>query len=567
MAGEAPFGSLGGQPIVSAATTIREFIEQGLDYSNWYRKANSYRCAVGPEPGYAWVLMQQDELKKLDSRQPQDLVLGIGAKSVTIKRLAFIQAQRLIPGASLDPDALYLVQLADARWFLKRTYIQKNYNIRQTCGTEDWADATTKDLAGTPWTFLEIVEDLYSKFSTFGGFLASATYSASNVHGSLPSPPENLRFEGMSAWDALASLCQQCGFFLRYDPLLGDVWIMKVGTATDPYPATDGDLTAGYGGAKSALAGVEARFGLTPTSLTRTTTDELVEDSESILGSPLVPASVSVVFPTNDTACGDFSEIAGSHGWYYRKEVTAATIRAANPSDAYKFLDNTATGTTVTIHSTKFAHFSTSGLTAATNDSSLTTLANTLATDYYTALGFQATGRIVFGGIKQVIPGPTISEVIWRDWGDGLHTEVARWAVPVGLAKPPKLFTGGGCESQDAWIDVTVIGKPTFGSFYLATTVNAVTENVTFQFDDDNAAAETALLTHSEIGSGDVTVEFPGPVSTAGNLPNQTMRIKFTGALAGMDIDVPTANWDDPSGLGGGIGVAVLCSLSQRGHA
>lgn len=564
MAGEAPFGSLGGQPIVSAATTIREFIEQGLDYSNWYRKANSYRCAVGPEPGYAWVLMQQDELKKLDSRQPQDLVLGIGAKSVTIKRLAFIQAQRLIPGASLDPDALYLVQLADVRWFLKRTYIEKNYNIRQTCGTEDWANATTKDLAGTPWTFLEIVEDLYSKFSTFGGFFTNAAYSADKVHGSLPTPPENLRFEGISAWDALAMLCQQCGFFLRYDPLLGDVRIMKVGTATDPYPATDGDLTAGYGGAKSALAGVEARFGLTPTSLTRTTTDELVEDSESILGSPLVPASVSVVFPTNDTACGDFSEIAGSHGWYYRKEVTAATIRAANPSDAYKFLDNTATGTTVTIHSTKFAHFSTSGLTAATNDSDLTTLANTLATDYYTALGFQATGRIVLGGIKQVIPGPTISEVIWRDWGDGLHTEVARWAVPVGLPKPPHLFTGGGggCDSQNAKIDVTLLGNPAPGTFVLIwpTLDNAVTgtlPRLEFNTTDNATAAKAVMVTHSEVDTGDVTV-------TAGPWPNATMRFEFTGAWANTPMELPTAVWTD---MAGGVGQGIICSMAQPGHA
>ncbi len=35
MVGEIPFGSLGGQPVFSAATTMREFIEHGLSSSNW----------------------------------------------------------------------------------------------------------------------------------------------------------------------------------------------------------------------------------------------------------------------------------------------------------------------------------------------------------------------------------------------------------------------------------------------------------------------------------------------------------------------------------------------------
>ncbi|MES2790105.1 MAG: hypothetical protein V4719_10815 [Planctomycetota bacterium] len=461
MAGEIPFGSLGGQPIVSAATTMREFIEHGLDYSNWYRKANSYRCAVGAEPGMAWILMQQSTLKKLDSRQPQDLIFGLGEKSVTIKRLAIIQAQRLIMGASLDPNSLYLVQLADARWFLKRTIINARYNTMATCSTEKQCES------GYLWTFLEIVEDIFTRFSSFGGFFPEFHFLETHVRGIAPDPPENLRFEGMSAWDALAQLCQQFGYFLRYDPFSGKVHILQIGLSEDPFAAADGDFRSGYGGARATLTD-EQTFALAPKSLIRAANDNLLEDSESLLGSALIPESVNIVFMANDAECGEACDIDNAHGWMHRIVVTASTVKEnlleLNPdaSEQFQFLSSSITGTTVVLNSTKHAQFDSASLIEPTNIDDLEAEAEVMAMAYYKALGLQAHGRSVFAGILQVIPGPFISEVIWREWGDGMKTEIARWPSPVGIPRPQKVFTGGGGGGGAQQIRFSIVDPLTF---------------------------------------------------------------------------------------------------------
>ncbi len=472
MAGDVPFGSLGDQEIISCRKTILQFMEKEWDYSTFYRRANSYTCTIGPEPGMGYVLMRLENLRQLDSRAPQDLIIGIDDKSVTIKRLAILQAQSLLPLGSQNPDSLYLVQLADVRWFLKRTTINKRYNIRQTCSSSAWCAGTLyDDDPETPYTFLQIIENIWSNFSSFGGFFSYASFLSSYVHGTANLPaqnPENLRFEGISAWDALDQVCQQCGFFLRYDPFVGDVRVMKIGLATDPYPGTDGDLTSGFGGGRASLPGVESQFSLTAKSLTRSDSDDdLNEDAELVLGSAMIPGSVNVAFPTNDASCGEGCEIDASHGWYHTKSVTATRVKAlldaelADPTngltiDAYDYVNQFIAGTSVNLSATFYARFSSATSAVATNDTTLVTVAEQMAVDYYRALGYQAHGRIIYGEIKQVIPGPTISEVTWREFGDGLKTEVARWPAPVGLPRPaPVCSVGSGFANYVVRFQVT----------------------------------------------------------------------------------------------------------------
>ena len=106
-------------------------------------------------------------------------------------------------------------------------------------------------------------------------------------------------------------------------------------------------------------------------------------------------------------------------------------------------MDHYVSGTSVILNSTTFARFDAPTDATPSNQAELDDLAEQIAIDYYTSIGVQANGRIEFGGIKKFIPGPYISEVTWRDWGDGFRTEIARWPSPVGLAKPPKIFSGG----------------------------------------------------------------------------------------------------------------------------
>jgi hypothetical protein len=116
---------------------------------------------------------------------------------------------------------------------------------------------------------------------------------------------------------------------------------------------------------------------------------------------------------------------------------------------------------------------------------------------------------------------------------------------------------GGGCDKQNAKIQWTVFGKPTGGTFTSILTINAVSETITFNWDDDATDVDTALATHSELVGSDVTV-------TGGPFPNATIEVEFVGTQAETNIALPVSNWGS---LTGGSGVAVLTSLSQLGHA
>lgn len=116
---------------------------------------------------------------------------------------------------------------------------------------------------------------------------------------------------------------------------------------------------------------------------------------------------------------------------------------------------------------------------------------------------------------------------------------------------------GGGCDSQNAKIQWTVLGKPTGGTFTCSLTINSVAETITFNWDDDATEVDTALATHSELAGSDVTV-------TGGPFPNATIEVEFVGTQALTNIALPTSNWGS---LTGGSGVAVITSLSQLGHA
>lgn len=140
--------------------------------------------------------------------------------------------------------------------------------------------------------------------------------------------------------------------------------------------------------------------------------------------------------------------------------------------------------------------------------------------------------------------------------------EAVRWvkAQPKrewNLPKGPRYDSGGGCESQNAIIQITIIGKPTGGTFTIALAIGATTETITFNWNDSAGAVKTAIAGHSLILTTDLDV-------IAGPFPNATISVEFIDTLANTDIAIPSANW---ASLTGGSGVAVICSLAQRGHA
>lgn len=127
------------------------------------------------------------------------------------------------------------------------------------------------------------------------------------------------------------------------------------------------------------------------------------------------------------------------------------------------------------------------------------------------------------------------------------HFQREAW-VPVGGG-------GGSCTPQNAVLQVTVLGSPTGGTFDIILTVNAVTETLTFNWNDDLASAVAVIESHSQVGNGDIT-------GSGGVFPNATTEFEFGGTVANTPIAVPLADWN---ALTGGSGVGVINSLAQLG--
>lgn len=116
---------------------------------------------------------------------------------------------------------------------------------------------------------------------------------------------------------------------------------------------------------------------------------------------------------------------------------------------------------------------------------------------------------------------------------------------------------GGGCDQQNAIIDISIFGNPASGTFDMILTVNNVAETLTFNWDDSTTDVATELATHSELVSSDVSV-------SGFTFPTGTMRIEFIGTVANTPISLPVVDW---SNLDPVAGIGIICAMAQLGHA
>lgn len=138
--------------------------------------------------------------------------------------------------------------------------------------------------------------------------------------------------------------------------------------------------------------------------------------------------------------------------------------------------------------------------------------------------------------------------VIGRDWILVTRDKFGTWVAISG--------GGGTCESQNAKMMFTIIGKPTGGTFSFNLSINASPEVITVNWNSSASAFATTLAGHSQLSTTDIDV-------TEGPLPNTSMIVEFIGTQANTNIQIPSAAWGS---LTGGSGVAVIISLIQLGH-
>lgn len=424
----------GGRTVASVQYALEMLERNGIDDACIRGKANSYRCPIGEEAGQGWLLMMRQDVEYL-ARQPTSsssilqhtLTVQVGGAQVNLQGLIFVRAFRLIPSESQDRDALYLVEISDLRYLAQRAAINRRFNLRPPhCAGESYIEETTN--GGTPWTWTEVIQQIWGQNLT----AVIGSYSGSLISARTPAnvpKPENLRYEGTSSWHALCDALHRTGREMRFNPIGGSFSAVQMGDGTtDENAENPSPIHIGGGGSRINR--------MTDDPTTRYGFDIQLEDAETIAGPYLYPATVTVFFPTAFAQSELFNAINDSYGQFYYVTVAGSSLTIGNTYTAPS--SGILAGSTVALFDQMPARFTAADDSTPANDSDLQDRAAEVAEDYYRSLVDGTPARWVFSGPRSLIPGPFITEVIWRDFGDGVKTEVTRYRPKIGAERPQK---------------------------------------------------------------------------------------------------------------------------------
>ena len=194
-------------------------------------RVNSFYCPVGRWPSRGYILLPRAEYNRLD-KYSTNLRLYID-KLAPLTGLAIVGAHCVTRGLASDANALYLIEVTDARgilwnkWFSAPTDIETiGYNCRSPAYPQAYYVNTLN--SGTPWTWDSMVSDLWAQLSILG------TYTG------LPSvplgAPEDLWCSGVAAWPLLCNTLAKLGLVITADHIAGYA-IVTAGAADSLFSA------------------------------------------------------------------------------------------------------------------------------------------------------------------------------------------------------------------------------------------------------------------------------------------------------------------------------------------
>ena len=179
-----------------------------VPYSFWGR-ANSVTWSVGWEPDTAWLIVSRATAEALSTT----LVHSIKwtwreegkAKDLVVEFKDWVLMAATLIGLDGDENAPYLLELRDKRELIKNSAtISADYNVSlgwTIAGTRLRKSSTLN--AGTAYTWQELLAALWASLSaTYAG----TTPTIPNVLTS--HSPDDFRFDGVTAWDAIKMLLQ-----------------------------------------------------------------------------------------------------------------------------------------------------------------------------------------------------------------------------------------------------------------------------------------------------------------------------------------------------------------------
>lgn len=408
-------GTFAGRTIYDAGQAKREIARNGITAPLELEKTNSFLNPLGSEPARGWILMRRQDLNEIDLNGLHSLIFEYEPDSgpvqtMTANSLCIAKEPMTLSTGIFanDPNSLYIVEVADARWRMCNPFFQipinASFNVLYPSahnGTgfasaaadgkfSGYVNSTTYQhfcmdslWSGGVYTWLKMVQYIWNVINVELRTAPSALpYTPDGT-------PDNWVFAGTPAWLALCRVLDHIGCAIKADLSLsvtttGQYSIVRVG---DDDAASD-----------AIIAQAERD-------------NRRIYDAEPltvIRGKS--PGSVTVYFPWQElwsTRSAAFKVINGPD---YGSASVDTNSSAVIWDDLKAILNSTATG--------------------YDNDTALQTRAQERADNYYAMLNSTG-GKALwqrYSGLLALSPGSTIKGVAWscRSSEEGVFTEIVR---------------------------------------------------------------------------------------------------------------------------------------------
>jgi len=358
-------------------------------------------------------LLRRGDYDSLD-RYSTTLQLDIGDPNNsdnvgTLNNLSIVQAQCVTRGVAADANAIYLVELTDARGIYHNKWFQfplnTAYNIRAP-GYPDVFHQSSMN-GGTTWTWSTMLQNIWERMSLLGSW-PGLPYAPAGT-------PEGFWFTGVPAWTALCNILDYLGMTIAAD-----------------HTATSNPYTIVTAGADDA----------TFTALQAEYINRLQDDQEWIdVGAGRVPKTVKVYFRRRNTVYGTeemvrYDSLQWSTSAVYEVSITAPTLFINAVGTHYIWSDFT-------------VRYDVNGLPLAADVVTAAAIAQERVTQYFDQIYSRTTGYMsqTYAGALPFKVGSQVDGVCWHHAYD---TERRGWETCIvrGADPPFHAIWDGGFSSR-----------------------------------------------------------------------------------------------------------------------
>lgn len=404
---------------LSPKAVHRDATARGYSTEDWYGRGNAFWQMRGAVHSRAWTLVRGSNLDVITPSVLAEIIFKDAGSEINLGPMLFSEARPLYMGLSSpdarDGDAAYLVEWVSPTVRASNYTINKAYNVMRpnvsvassyliSKPAKSYYKETLRDpeaTDSTPWTWQQVAQDLFDdvRQQTHSESYRTGLVSTVPFPASVPGRPINLRFHGVTAWEALCSVLADLGLALWLDHRIDTFKLVEFGSeAPSPLPSTEFNSQA-----------YRAAF---------------VCGYQSSLNSSLWMPAVNTMFPKSPYRYGAEKDPL-HHGSF-----------AANPVSGIDLGDGAAGIPTWAAAPALVSLDNTSVLNDAETDgieSSKSSTANAMR-------GYMKVRRLRYKGIKTTVPvSSEIGAVGWHDLGpNGVCTDFLGW-VPGLMTAPASL--------------------------------------------------------------------------------------------------------------------------------